>query len=91
MEIKILKSDNNYLELEIEGEDHTLGNLLAGTLRKIRGVTFSSYYQPHPLLDKIVVKVLTDGSITPKDAILEGIQMIKNISSQYLNEIKGVL
>ncbi|MEM0122251.1 MAG: RpoL/Rpb11 RNA polymerase subunit family protein, partial [Saccharolobus sp.] len=44
MEIKILKSENNYIELEVEGEDHTLGNLLAGILREINGVVFASYY-----------------------------------------------
>ncbi|BDB97187.1 MAG: DNA-directed RNA polymerase subunit L [Saccharolobus sp.] len=90
MEIKIIKNENNYLELELEGEDHTIGNLISGTLRKIKGVTFASYYQSHPLLDKIVIKVLTDGSITPKEALLKAIEMIKSISTEYLNEIKGL-
>ncbi|WP_338600073.1 DNA-directed RNA polymerase subunit L [Sulfolobus tengchongensis] len=90
MEVKVLKSEDNYLELEIEGEDHTLGNLIAGMLRRIKGVNFASYYQPHPLLDKIVIKVLTDGTITPKDALIKAIENIKNLSSQYVNEIKGI-
>ncbi|AAK40631.1 DNA-directed RNA polymerase subunit L [Saccharolobus solfataricus] len=90
MEIRILKSESNYLELEIEGEDHTLGNLIAGTLRRISGVSFASYYQPHPLSDKIIVKILTDGSITPKDALLKAIENIRGMTSHYIDEIKGL-
>ncbi|QGA54910.1 DNA-directed RNA polymerase subunit L [Sulfolobus sp. E5-1-F] len=90
MEIKIIKSESNYLELEIEGEDHTLGNLIAGTLRKISGVNFASYYQPHPLTDKIIVKILTDGSIAPRDALLKAIETIRVMASHYIDEIKGL-
>jgi DNA-directed RNA polymerase, subunit L (EC 2.7.7.6) len=45
MQIKILKSSDTYAEIEIEGEEHTLGNLLAGSLRKVEGVIYASYYQ----------------------------------------------
>ena len=91
MEIKILKSENNYIELEVEGEDHTLGTLLAGILRKINGVVFASYYNPHPLFDKIIIKVLTDGSITPRDALLKATEIAKDLSSKYIDEVKGIL
>jgi DNA-directed RNA polymerase II subunit RPB11 len=32
-------------------------------------VTFAGYKSPHPLLAKIELRVGTDGSITPKDAV----------------------
>ncbi|MEM0130857.1 MAG: DNA-directed RNA polymerase subunit L [Saccharolobus sp.] len=91
MEIKILKSENNYIELEVEGEDHTLGNLLAGILREINGVVFASYYYPHPLFDRIIIKVLTDSSITPRDALLKATEIVKDLSSKYIDEVKGIL
>jgi len=52
-------------------EDHTLGNLLSFKLRKKDYVTFSAYIVPHPLLPKFDLRIGTDGSITPKDAIIQ--------------------
>ncbi|MEM0173331.1 MAG: DNA-directed RNA polymerase subunit L [Sulfolobaceae archaeon] len=90
MQVRVIKSTINYLELEVEGEEHTLGNLISGILREIKGVKFASYYQPHPLIQKIVIKILTDGSISPKEALLKAINNAKEITKKYLEEIKEI-
>ncbi|MBW9141026.1 MAG: DNA-directed RNA polymerase subunit L [Candidatus Aramenus sp.] len=90
MEIRVIKSSNTYMEIEIKGEDHTLGNLVAGYLRRVRGVTFASYYQPHPLVDSIILKVMTDGSIEPKEAIINAIEKAKETSAKFDQEIRTV-
>jgi len=52
-------------------EDHTLGNLLSSRLRDLPYVTFAGYKAPHPLIAKIELRIGTDGSKTPKEALIE--------------------
>lgn len=52
-------------------EDHTLGNLLSSRLHKYPFIKFSAYIVPHPLFQTIDLRVTTDGSITPKDAVTQ--------------------
>jgi len=52
-------------------EDHTLANLLSQRLLKYPYVTFSAYKVPHPLFATFELRVSTDGSITPKDAVVK--------------------
>jgi DNA-directed RNA polymerase II subunit RPB11 len=52
-------------------EDHTLGNLLAQRLLKYDYVVFSAYKVPHPLFATFELRVSTDGTITPRDAIVQ--------------------
>ncbi|KAL6709763.1 DNA-directed RNA polymerase II core subunit [Coniothyrium glycines] len=51
-------------------EDHTLGNLLATRLLKYDHVVFSAYKIPHPLFATFELRVQTDGTITPKEAVV---------------------
>lgn len=51
-------------------EDHTLGNLLSQRLLKYDHVVFAAYKVPHPLFATFELRVSTDGSITPKDAVI---------------------
>jgi DNA-directed RNA polymerase subunit L len=43
------------MEIELYGEDHTLGNLLATILQKCDYVEKAGYKMPHPFMDQIVV------------------------------------
>lgn len=52
-------------------EDHTLGNLLSQRLLKYDYIVFSAYKVPHPLFATFELRVSTDGTITPKDAIIK--------------------
>ncbi|KAF1358061.1 RBP11-like subunits of RNA polymerase [Lizonia empirigonia] len=51
-------------------EDHTLGNLLSQRLLKYDYIVFSAYKVPHPLFATFELRVQTDGTITPKEAIV---------------------
>ncbi|KAF2243180.1 hypothetical protein BU26DRAFT_465659, partial [Trematosphaeria pertusa] len=51
-------------------DQHTLGNLVSQRLLKYRSTTFSAYKVPHPLNEQSIIRVTTDGSITPKDAVI---------------------
>ncbi|KAB8336840.1 hypothetical protein FH972_021148 [Carpinus fangiana] len=52
-------------------EDHTLANLLRARLLQSPSVVFAAYKVPHPLFPDFELRVQTDGSITPKDALLQ--------------------
>ena len=39
---------------------------------------FAGYRIPHPLENKVEVKIHTDGQITPHEALFESIDLIKN-------------
>ncbi|AWR99850.1 DNA-directed RNA polymerase subunit L [Metallosphaera hakonensis] len=90
MEIAVEKSDENYLELRILGEDHTLGNLIAGRLRSVQGVTLATYYLPHPLKDEIILKIRTDGTISPRDALVRAIDEVKSLGESFLQDLEHV-
>ena len=42
-------------EIEINNEDHTIGNLLSHGLQNHKNVQFSGYYMPHPLEKRVVI------------------------------------
>jgi DNA-directed RNA polymerase II subunit RPB11 len=51
-------------------EDHTLGNLFASRLHNYDYVTYSGYAMKHPLTPVVHLRVATDGSVTPREALL---------------------
>ena len=57
-------------------EDHTLGNLLKKQLEKAPHVIYSGYKVPHPLFANFELRVRTDGSLTPKQALLQAAEEI---------------
>ncbi len=75
--------DDRKAKYIIEGEDHTLGNLLEKTLAGIEGVTLAYYEVPHPLENSIVVLVNTDGSVRPRDALRKALQRIISMNEEF--------
>ncbi|KAE9366158.1 DNA-directed RNA polymeras-like protein II subunit RPB11 [Stipitochalara longipes BDJ] len=51
-------------------EDHTLANILRAHLLKDSHVIFAGYKIPHPLFATFELRVQTDGSLTPKEALV---------------------
>lgn len=49
MNVRVVSKSARELVLEIEGEDHTLGNILMKEALKHPGVEYASYRVPHPL------------------------------------------
>lgn len=55
-------------------EDHTIGNLLKMQLLRDERIRFSGYRKPHPLENKIELKVSTNGECTPGEVLKGSIQ-----------------
>ncbi|KAL8934441.1 MAG: hypothetical protein Q9216_005913 [Gyalolechia sp. 2 TL-2023] len=52
-------------------EDHTLGNMLRSRLLQSPNVLFSGYKVPHPLFSSFILRVQTDGTLTPRQALVQ--------------------
>ncbi|MFW9985174.1 MAG: DNA-directed RNA polymerase subunit L [Candidatus Odinarchaeota archaeon] len=63
MNINIIKNTSRELELEIEGEGHTLCNPLREILFEDTHLTFAGYSVPHPLTRSARFIVRTDGKV----------------------------
>ncbi len=79
LDIEVIKNDGSLMEFRIIGEDHTLCNLLRVVLLKNKKVNVAAYRVDHPLLDKKspMFIINTDGTISPKQALIEAIDSIK--------------
>jgi DNA-directed RNA polymerase subunit L len=70
-----------------QDEDHTLGNPIRYYLCKNPEVKFAGYKIPHPLENKMIVKVQTGDTTTPHEAMIKSINDIigefTDISQQF--------
>ncbi|MCD6409262.1 MAG: DNA-directed RNA polymerase subunit L [Candidatus Verstraetearchaeota archaeon] len=93
--MKVLKrvEEENYLEVEIKGEDHTVGNLLRTLLLEDPSVRYAGYRVDHPLVGNLVVAVRTDGSKSPIQAIVEALEKaearVKEFKEAFMKAERG--
>ncbi|KAF9032286.1 RBP11-like subunits of RNA polymerase [Hymenopellis radicata] len=59
----------NAATFKIMKQDHTLGNMVRAQLLSMPEVLFAGYKTPHPLLPYFIIRVQTDGSITPQTVL----------------------
>jgi len=52
MRVNISIQEGDYMEMEFNGEGHTLLNLIQSNLLKEKKVEMAGYTVPHPLMDK---------------------------------------
>ncbi len=84
--IEVKKLENTELELIIHDEDHTLGNLIVKLAENKPGVTYVAYRIEHPLIPRLIVTLMTDGSVSALDVLKETLKEIKNLSKQFREE-----
>jgi DNA-directed RNA polymerase subunit L len=82
MEVKIIENKADKLKFGVFGVDHVLMNLLVEQLTKDKDVVFSTYSEPHPLLDGFEVTVRGKDPISSVEkAIAAAGKDIKEIES----------
>jgi DNA-directed RNA polymerase II subunit RPB11 len=57
----------------INKEDHTMGNMVRHQLLKDPNVLFAGYKNPHPLENRILLRIQTTSDYTPQDALMNAI------------------
>eukprot|EP01026_Neomeris_dumetosa_P078508 TRINITY_DN849_c0_g2_i1.p1 TRINITY_DN849_c0_g2~~TRINITY_DN849_c0_g2_i1.p1 ORF type:complete len:123 (-),score=14.24 TRINITY_DN849_c0_g2_i1:103-471(-) len=79
----------------IQREDHSLGNMIRMQLLEDKRVMFGGYRVPHPLEHRLLVKIQTDGTITPTEALQQALENLReeltSIKEMYTNESQKIL
>jgi DNA-directed RNA polymerase subunit L len=81
-DVKIYRTGTTYV-VEIENEDHTMGNLLATTLIGVKGVSNAYYEMEHPLFRRIKVYVQLEDGYNIKDVLKEALSRIKEMNEEF--------
>ncbi|MHA1310470.1 MAG: RpoL/Rpb11 RNA polymerase subunit family protein [Candidatus Helarchaeota archaeon] len=76
MEIKVINKDENSLEIQILGEGHTLCTNLKQILFDDSSTVFAGYMIKHPLMAEPRVYVKTNGTKTPKQALMDACKVL---------------
>ena len=79
----------------VNAEDHTFGNAVKMMLLRNPKIRFVAYRKPHPLENKIEIKIQTNGEITPLAAFKDALRnlnddiddCIKQFDEQFQNKI----
>ncbi len=94
MNLIIRRIEPQTYELEIQGEDDSIGNLLATYLENLDEVQLSYYSRPHVLEDKIVVYVKLKKDIDIKKVIEKAIRQIlediEDLKQKYLKALEKI-
>ncbi|MEM2092600.1 MAG: DNA-directed RNA polymerase subunit L [Candidatus Bathyarchaeia archaeon] len=88
MQLRILNRRANELVIEVDGEGHTLCNLLESVLLEDEDVEFASYNISHPLVAKPVITVRTRGNKSPEDALREAVNKILQMGREMREEFE---
>jgi DNA-directed RNA polymerase subunit L len=89
MKIKVLKEAANELKLEVEGEGHSLLNLLQKTILEDDRIEMAGYDVPHPLIDRAILYVHTKGRTNPETVIREATKKVRNFIKEFKKSFKG--
>jgi len=80
----------NAATIKIHKQDHTLGNMLRAQLLAMPQILFAGYKVPHPLHPYFLIKIQTDGSITPSECLEQAssklIQTMLSLEAKFRQE-----
>ena len=91
MKIKVLKRTSNELKIEVEGEGHTLCNVLQKALVEDDTIEMAGYNVRHPLVDSAIVYVHTKGKRKPEAAVKEAAKKILSQSKEFRKSFQKAL
>ena len=77
------KAANGYT-LRVDGEDHTLGNLMTSYLLEDKDVIFSGYRIEHPTIDRIILRIHS------KEQDTEITRLISNASDRIREDLASI-
>ncbi|KAL3094883.1 hypothetical protein niasHT_021459 [Heterodera trifolii] len=79
LNIEDYKKDRTMITAILYEEDHTVGNALKHIICQMPGVEFCGYNVPHPLEDKILVRIQTVEGVAAGDVLLRGLEDLARI------------
>jgi len=91
MRVKVVEKSSNELKIEIEGEGHSLCNVLQKALIEDDTVDMAGYTIPHPLLSNALVYVRTKEKRKPEDAIEDAVKEIRAKNKEFRTSFEKAL
>lgn len=87
MKLSVIANEKNNLEFVIEGERHTIPNMLKEKIAADSSVEFCAYRLDHPLDKKARFIVKTSGK-TPKKVVEDAIKALKEELAEFKKEVE---
>jgi len=91
LQIKILMRKPRELKFEVEGESHTLCNLLEKVLLEDETVEIAGYRIPHPLTSNPIFYIRTKGRRNPETALKEAVNKILKRNREFKRAFRSAL
>lgn len=91
MKVQVLKKTSNELKIEIEGEGHSLCNLLQKVLIEDDAVDMAGYNVPHPLFSNAIVYVRTKKGRKPEAVIKDAVKKIRTQNKEFRKSFEKAL
>jgi len=91
MKIKVLKKTSNELKIEVEGEGHTLCNVLQKALLEDDTIVMAGYHIQHPLIGNPIIYVRTKGERKPEATVREAAKKIRGQYGEFRKSFKEAL
>lgn len=91
MKVQVLKKTSNELKIEVEGEGHSLCNILQKVLIEDDTVDMAGYTVPHPLLSHAIVYVRTKKKRKPEAAIKDAVKKIRTQNKEFKTSFEKAL
>ncbi len=88
MKIEVKKNTANELKIEVEGEGHSLLNLLQKTILEDDTVEMAGYDVPHPLIDRAILYVHTKEKKSPEAVVKEATKKVQDLSKEFQKSFK---
>uniref|UniRef100_A0A915C1V9 DNA-directed RNA polymerase I subunit D n=2 Tax=Parascaris TaxID=6254 RepID=A0A915C1V9_PARUN len=86
-----LQKDPTNLTVILHEEDHTIGNSLKHILCKMAEVEFCGYNVPHPLEDKILVRVQTRRGVSAASVLIEALDQLELVFASIRQKFQSAL
>jgi DNA-directed RNA polymerase subunit L len=84
MKVNLIEKNKNELKVEVQGEGHTLLNLLQSELLADKNVEVAEYVIPHMLVDAALFYVKTKGKISPLQAFVKATKAVDVKANDFL-------
>ncbi len=85
--VKNIEKNESTALFTINKEDHTFGNAVKMMLLRNPKVRYVAYRKPHPLEDKIEIKIQTNGDISPLNALREALKNLNDDIDDCLEQL----
>ena len=83
VQMTIQTIEENYLRVQIKDDPHTLYNLLRIIVLEEDGVVLAGYARDRTFEDSLMFQIRTDGSVEPKDVLLNAAQKIIEMAVEF--------